>query len=67
MYIATDENLATSTNRYTLFSPVDQFMIAADNFGALDGYILLSDIWFNGITTGDKLIVFYTEYQEPFE
>jgi len=56
MFIASTEANATSTNRHIL-EPGDLIVFEPDEFGNLDAQMDLRDLWFNGVTTGDKLVV----------
>lgn len=67
VYIAFSEADATTTNRHTLDKKGDIFVIEPTEYGNLDAYFLLRDVWLHGSTPGDKVIVSYVEFREPFE
>lgn len=67
IYIAFSESDATSTNRHTLKKKGDVFVIEPTEYGNLDAYFLLRDIWLHGTVSGDKVVVSYVEFREPIE
>lgn len=63
VYISGSEATATSTTGHRL-APGEAIEYVRDNFEIIDVYTDLSDVWFDGDTAGNKLIVSYTEDQE---
>lgn len=60
MYLSDSESNASTTNRVAL-CPGSILHFNADNWGATDSMINLKDLWFDGATTGDKLVVMYLQ------
>lgn len=64
IYIADSENKAITSNRHVLSKKGGSLMLRTDEYGNLESFINLKDIWFNGSTAGDKIIVSYMSLQE---
>ena len=60
MYVGTTESLAGSDNRSTI-TKSNPLIMAVDNYGDLDAWIDLNDLWFDGDISGDKLVITYIE------
>ena len=58
MYVATTEALASSVNRHVL-AATDTLAAQIDRWADLDQVINLKDLWFDGATTGERLVVTY--------
>ena len=61
MFISSSESLASTVNRHSLDAE-ESHIIASSPYAALDARIDLRDIWFDGETAGEKLVVSYLDF-----
>ena len=63
MFVSSSEALASTVNRHSLASE-ESHIIGSSPFAALDARLDLRDIWFDGETSGEKLVVSYIQFAE---
>ena len=61
MFISSTEALAGTTNRHSLKSD-QSFVLNAQRYGGLDARINLKEIWINGESADDLLVVSYVDF-----
>ena len=60
IFLGTDSDTALNTNGYGIYLPKKaSFEIAFEHHRTIAGFTNLKDFWFDGTSTGDKLIVIY--------
>jgi hypothetical protein len=60
LYLSSSESLASSNNRHC-FHAGDRMHFKVDNWGGLDGFFNLYDLWIDGSSSNDLFVVSYIQ------
>lgn len=61
IYIADSSSNASGTNRETIAAG-DKLCVEADKWGNLNAYFDLSELWFDGDSNGQTVVLYYQDY-----